>query len=348
MKKYFKILLVLIMFTVMPVFASSTELFRADNSVSVNEELNGTSFIAGNTVDVDSKINGILFAAGNTVTTNGESDYAFIAGNLVRVNQEKFIDGFIAGSTVEINSSEISRDLYVAGANITFDSIVNRDAYLTGDKVTIKGKINGNASIYADEIIIEDNAEIIGTLKYSEDSKITISNNAKIGNTETVKSTKVMVNNKVTIMSIISAKLLSLLNILVIGLALMLLFPKLFEKIASYKKDSILSNLGFGIISLLLIPIASIILLTTMIGVSTGLILLDAYIVCIYLSTIFTSYYLSNILFGEKIKNKYLVFLVGASCITILKLIPFIGVLTSICSLLIGLGLVITLIFKRN
>lgn len=347
MKKYLKILLVLIMFITTPVFASSNDLFRADESVTVNEELNGTSFIAGNTVDIDSKVNGILFAAGNTVTTNGESDYAFVAGNIVRVNEEKIKDAFIAGNNVEIISSQIDRDLYAFGTTVRFDSVVNRNAYVGGQKVIVKGKINGNLTVYAEDITIEENAEVTGTLKYSEDAKIVISDSAKIGNKETVKSTNVTIN-KPSIMSIISEKLLSLLNILVIGLVLMLLFPKLFEKIASYKKDTILSNLAFGAVSLIAIPIASIVALTTVIGVSTGVILLDFYIVCIYISTVFTSYYLSNILFAEKINNKYLVFLVGASIITILKLIPFIGTLTSICSLCIGLGIVVSLIFKRK
>ena len=77
MKKYFKILLVLVMFIAMPVFALSQDLFRADDSVTVKEKLDGSGFVAGNMVDVDSTVDGILFAAGNEVNVKGNSDYAF-------------------------------------------------------------------------------------------------------------------------------------------------------------------------------------------------------------------------------------------------------------------------------
>ncbi len=348
MKKYFKILLVLIMFIAMPVFASSNDLFRAEDSVSVNEDLNGSSFIAGNNVDVDSKVNGILFSAGNQVSTAGESEYAFVAGNFVKLNSQKFIDGFIAGNIVDIKDVEVQRDLYVAGTSITYAGNTGRNVFIGGSTVTIKGTVKGNLTVYAENITIDSNAEINGTLKYSSDSKVNISKSAKVGYTEVEEAKNSTSLKTSTFASKITDSLFSLMNVLVIGLLMMLIIPKVFEKIAKQDEKSLLTNLGFGAVTLIAIPIAALILITTLIGMSTGFVLLGLYFICMYISTVFTSYYLSNMILKKKIKNKYLIYLIGAVALTILKLIPFVSVLVSICTLCLGLGLVITMLFNRK
>lgn len=350
MKKFIKVLLVIMLFVAMPVFALSNDLFRSDDSISVNEELNGTSFIAGNSVDVDSKVNGILFAAGNQVETAGESEYAFIAGNYVKLDSEQFIDGFVAGSIVDVKDVTVTRDMYIAGTNVTYAGNTGRNLVIAGQNATIKGVVKGNLTVYAQTINIEEDAEIYGTLKYSSDSKVNISKSAKVGYTEIedAKNSNNSINYKTTIKSKITSAILSLVNILVIGLIMMLIMPKVFEKIAKQDEKNILSNLGFGALALILAPIAALILITTIIGLSTGFVLLGIYLICLYISTVFASYYLSNLVFNKKIKNKYLIYLVGASIITILKLVPFISILTSICVLCIGLGIVVNLVFKRK
>lgn len=349
MKKYFKFLLVLVMFIAMPVFALSTDLFKADNTVNVSEGMDGSGFVAGNFVDVNTKVNGILFAAGNEVKTSGISDYAFIAGNIIKVNNHNFRDGFIAGSSIDIEGSTIERDLYVTGERININSNIGRHVYLSGSNIIINGKVNGNVTAYGKTVTVGDNAVITGTLKYSEDSELKISDNATIGNKVAEKSTQLDVNvGKVSFVSRISSMFISLSNILLIGLLLMLFMPKNFEKIKEMKSNSILKSLGFGFLTLIAVPIASIILLITVVGVSTSLISLLFYFASIYLSTVFTSYYLANLTIGNKVKNKYLLFIIGAFVISILKLIPFVGILVSICSLLIGLGLIVILLFDRK
>ena len=349
MKKYFKVLLVLVMFIAMPVFAFSQDLFRSDDTVNITEPIDGTSFIAGQSVDVDSKVNGILFAAGNTVTTAGESDYAFVAGNIVKLQDEAFKDGYAAGSSVELNNVTVERDMFIAGQTITFDGVVGRNMYAGGSNITINGKVNGNLTVYGESITIGDNAVITGTLKYDDEAKITISDGATIGNKVVEKSNKSNVKvYKPTFMSKVKDRLFSLVNILVIGLLMMLLFPKLFENISKMDEKTILPNLGFGFLTLIAVPIACIFAMITIVGLSTGLVLLDLYIVFLYLSTVLTSYYLSNMFLSKNIKNKYLLFLIGAVALTILKLIPFIGTITSMCALFIGLGIVVRLIFVRK
>ena len=349
MRKYFKLLLFLMLFITVPVFASVDDFIKADDTVNIKEPVDGTVFYAGNTVDVESDIDGILFTAGNIVETSGKNNYLFAAGNSVRIDEVKTKDAFIAGNSISVVDSEIERDLYVTGSNVDISSNIGRNAYVAGSSVKLSGVIKGNITIGAASITISDDAVIEGTLKYSSDSTVTISDGATIGNKEITKSANsVSVREEVSFGSRVTSALLSFINKLVIGLLLLIFVPKLFKFISEQKENTILTNLGFGFISLIFVPIASLMLMFTMVGLSVGIILLVLYMLCVYLTTILTGYYLSKMLLGNKIKNEYGLLTLGILVIYVLKLIPFIGTIVGLCSLCIGLGLIVSLMVKRK
>ena len=85
----------------------------------------------------------------------------------------------------------------------------------------------------------------------------------------------------------------------------------------------------------------------TVVGLSTGIVTLILYGVLMYLSTIFASYKLTSALLGNKIKNDYLLLLIGLAAVFIIKLIPFLGGLCSFILVCLGIGLVLSL-YKRK
>ncbi len=346
MKKGFKFLLFLFIFLAFPVLADDGKLYQAGDNFTLSSEMAGTSFVAGNNVTTANNVDGILFSAGNFVTNKSKSDYAFIAGNEVIIEDASFKDGFIAGSGIRINSSNIERDLYVAGATISLNSNVGRNAYLAASDVTINGQINGDLTIYAANITIDSDTVVTGTLKYADDSVITISENATINNKEVVKGDSkklVTMDFKSSLLDALS----SFINALLVAVVIILLFPKIYEAIASKGKDKILSNIGFGLLFLLFVPFVSIMVIITVAGLSLGLLMLDFYFVAICLSTIISSYYYGNLIFKNKINNKYLLTLVTLLIIYLLKLIPFVGGLLSLVCLTTGLGLIVSLIRRK-
>lgn len=351
MKKFFKILLILIAFSFTSVHAASTDLFRTNDNVLVEENLAGSGFVAGNKIDLKADIDGILFAAGNSATISGKSDYAFIAGNIVKVDGASFRDGFIAGSDISISNSKIERDLYVAGNIINITNNIGRSAYVTGNDITIDGVINGDLHVEGNVITINSNTIINGRLSYNEDATITLSKDAKVlGETTKIKSNNNFESNfKI---ATFGSKLLdaftSFLNMLVIGLISILLFPSLFKKIKEIENKKLFASFGFGLLTLIVCPIAALFIMITIAGFSLGLILLVLYFIGVYVSTILSAYKLSNLAFGNKIKNDYLLMIVGLLIVSLIKLIPIIGGLCSFILLCLGLGIVVNLIFQRK
>ena len=356
MKKIFKILMVIaLVLLINPVIGHAEvnkDLFKADYDITVNEEMDGSSFIAGNSVAINNKINGILFGAGNTVNVNGESEYAFVAGNIINLNGSSFKDGFVAGQMIEINDANVLRDLYVAGQNIKITGSVGRNLFVAGSDVVIDGVINGDVYVDATNLTINSDAVIKGKLKYNEDTKEIISKDASIGYTETYKNkTNTEVDAKASLGSIILNKvintLLNLLNILVVGLLMVLLIPNLFKKLKELEANKLLPSFAWGLLILIVLPIIALILMITYIGVATSIISIVLYFVLMYISTILSTYYVTSLLLKDKVKNPYLVLLIGLSCLYIIKLIPFIGGLTTFAMICLGMGLITNLIKRR-
>ena len=190
MKRFFKVIILLLLFSITPVFAKTV-----DDSVIVNEDKNGTLFSAGNSVEVKNKVNGISFIAGNEVNVSNTSDYLFTAGNNVLIENASFKDGFIAGSTVEVSNSNIERDLYLAGANVKLSSKVGRNAYIASGTLVVTGEVQGDLEVYAGTVTIKDGAVINGTLRYDESTIVKISDNAMVNNQEIVIESEVINND---------------------------------------------------------------------------------------------------------------------------------------------------------
>ena len=89
----------------------------------------------------------------------------------------------------------------------------------------------------------------------------------------------------------------------------------------------------------------------TVIALPLSLIMLCFYILAIYLSIIFSGYILGHYIVTKlmhKESNEYLEIVIGIIITKIGSLIPFLGVLFTSVMFLYGLGLIMSLISKKN
>ncbi len=341
MKKFIKRSLVVFLigfFFCIPVMAKGHNGFHVGDDLSLTKKITSTLFSAGNNVDVSSEVDGASFIAGNNLTLSSKQDILFAAGNSISIKDLETKDAFVAGSKIEVENSKI-RDLYATAQTIRIDSDISRNAYLGGETITINGTIDGDCYISAESIRIGKEASITGTLKYPEESKISISESASIGKTETYKASDE--KRKETIQEKISSLFLSFLMILITGIIFLAVAPKVFKKLEKMEFESpvVIKNIFFGFLLLIGLPISVIIALISVIGIPIALIALAIYLIAIYLTSITTSYYLGYHLLKDKIKNNYLLLTLSLLILFLVRLIPFIGGLISFLSICLGLGL---------
>ena len=340
-KKIFSILIMLTLFVIAPVEAKEINSFHtvADDNVTFEDTVNGYSAIAGNLVDIIGNIDGIGFIAGQTVNVNGNLEYGFLAGQNVNINGQISKNIYAAGETITLSKdANIGKDLFLAGNSINLNGNIQRNINIYASTVTIKKgtTINGNITIEASNIKVEDGTSIKGTLKYNEDAKNDISDNSSIGKTTTYEIAKDKGFNTSEILS-------SILNMVVVFLSITIIIPKTLDKtneIYEKKNSNYIKNIGIGFLILICVPLISLILLASNIGVYLGLIIAGLYAIAIYLSFIISGYILGNLILVKLMKlntNKYLSGIIGIILLKILMVIPVLS--TIICLIAITLGL---------
>ena len=353
MKKKISILLIILLSVIsIPVFAEENDQFFADDEVTIEKNVSRTSFAAGNFIRVSSEIDGINFAAGNNITVSSKQDYMFIAGNSINIENATAKDAFIAGSMVNIQSSTI-RDLYVAGATVRIDSDLSGKAYIAADSVTINSKIEGDVEVAADKIRIGKEAVINGTLKYPKDADLNISETATVNSKKSYKSmeyVKFTITKEAALKAKIIANLYAFFAMLIIGFIFLSISKKFFGRVADLDKTAgtIAKQCLTGLVFLIVLPISAIIIMLTLVGIPLSIVSLLLYGILIYLSVLPTAYYLGKFAFKDKIKNDYLLLLVSLLIIYVLKMIPVIGTIVGLISLLFGLGAYFNLLIRNK
>lgn len=327
--------------------SSGNDLFKLEEKVVVDKELDGTSFIAGDKVEINNTINGIGFIAGTDIKVNYKQKYMFGLGTKVNINEEIEKDLFLFASNINVNSN-ILRDAYLAGETININEKVDRNIYVYATEINIKGTINGNITIYSPTINIDKNAKILGTLKYNDDATIN-------GLNEAIKTKTYKTTTTLTFKDYMTNFISTYIHIAILAITLVFISEKLLKKSLEQTKDITSKKFtiicGKGLLILIGIPIISIMLLFSGAFVSVGLISGIIYGILVYISNIFTAYFIANVLDKKYLKknmNSYMLVIIGLFIIYVLKIIPIIGSLISFVSLSLGLGIIGNMIIEQK
>lgn len=350
-KKIFGFLILLIVFITSPVSAKEINDFysTSGNNVKLEDTINGDSAIAGNIIDMIGNIDGIGFIAGETVNVKGSLEYGFMAGNNITVDGVISKNIYAAGNIITFTkNASIGRDIFLAGNEVVLNGNLDRNISISATRVVLEDNltINGNIKINASSIVVKNGANIKGELSYNEDINKDISNTANIGKITTYKIEKDSSFN-------VKDLLQSTLNMIIVFLVITIIIPKSLEKSENIYNESnkYAKNIGIGALFLICVPLISLLLILSNIGISLGIILGLIYGICIYLSYIVSGFILGNLLLGKVMKlntNKYLSGIIGIVIIKIVSIIPIFGVLISILALLLGLGTIWNLIGCSN
>jgi len=349
--KYFKLLLVLCLSFA---FGYNTVLGEENNPKTVIEEnvlidydIVGSSIVAGTNVSITNDIDGAALIFGETINLNSNIEYSAIFGSDITISG-KIKDAIIFGSSILLNeSSNIERDVIIYGTTVSISGLINRDITIYADEVKIDSvQVAGDIYINAKEIIITENSNIMGILSHNDDAIIEIADSA------TVKET-ITFDNEVedeTIIDKIISYAMTLIGFLVVFAVILFISPKLINRI-SKEKDRIVKNMGYGIITLLLVPIISLVLIFTEVGLPLGLITLSIYVILIYTSIIVTGYLLGHLINKKVLKKKitpYLEGILGITIVFILVSIPYVGSALYFINLIISLGIITNLILNKR
>lgn len=328
-------------------------LFAAGDNIVINADVDGDVFTAGQTITINGKINGDLLAAGNTIRINGSvSGDARCAASEIEMKGELGQSLTAAAGVIrQLEGSRINRDVLLFAKEVNLSGLVGRQVLGSGETFRLNGPVGGEVRLWSvNDLKVGPAANIAGNLTYGSPKQAAFATEAKVAGA--VKWDQIQ--PKETVRRHEGFNWLSQLawfasGVLVWGV-LALLFPGLWGKLSKTIRQSPWPVLGWGVLFLLVAPLASLLLLVTVIGIPLSLTLMVAYIILIYAGKIIIGDTIGRLLsrrFGwEKRVNDIFPFMIGFAGLILLTKIPVVGFFLNVVAASMAIGAVLLAIYR--
>jgi len=359
---------VLLLSVVGPLSVLGAELrFGEQPSVSAKENITEDIYLAGSNVYASGPVAGDIISAGGTIVISGASlgdelliggnisilgdvadDLRAVGGNIV-VTGNVGGDVAVAGGQIHLAGKNITGDVIVGGGTVRIDSPVGGDVRIAGSDVTINAVVNGSIEVWGEKLALGPDAMILGKLTYHAPKEMNLKAGQVLGGIDYIapKETEKQAKNAMTgivASGLIFKLLMSLFSAMLIGL----LFKRFSSDVARRALEAPLMQMGKGFLALIAIPIASIILFFTLVGIPFGFLGIFGYIVLVISTALFTPV-LAGVMIDKYIwKNSsyeitWQSIFAGAVLFFILGLIPVFGWLACFLLFLLSLGGIVSI-----
>ena len=359
--------------------------FLAGENPNNAADVKGILFEAGNTV-TSAGFSEYAFVAGNTVSFAGEnSGDAFVGGNAVSFSGSCGRDLAIAGNSVDIRGS-VGRDLLAGGRSVSISGHVGGDVTLAAEEIRISdnaeiegilrynssAKISAPADLLAAAVVYEDNqgSQDIQSILGTQDAPATqdAQNAPDVQDTQDAqdaqnssedsganvpapeapkpKSSPVLAKLKSTVF-----KLIGLLLIAYFFLWLTPLWEKVDADYTGKPFGTYAKAFGIGLAVLAALPLASIILFVSGVGVRPALVLIFVVVAALIAAPVFLGFFLGVLLWRKALKkdrNYWAELAIGLVCWAILAAVPGIRVAVKMVAGCLGVGVPACMLGKKK
>jgi hypothetical protein len=323
--------------------------FVSEEEVAINEEKSSDVFAAGGSVVVTKTIHGDLFAGGNNISVeiaDGEIDGSLrLAGNEITINAVVKRNALIFGNSVHIGpDAVITGDTHIYASRIVVDGTLAGPATLAGEQVIIHGQLADKSTITAGALglgadsVIRANTDVYSPSHVTAEPGATGTENITIHQEEQLNTgaAKAAVEE-------ISDWLVETFFFLLIGILLILIWPRMFERVVHAMQQAPGATWAKGALVFFVTPFAIILLCITLIGIPLAIAGLFAYGLALILGHLFTGMYVGYQLVNEKrflhkTKQDLAYFVVGFFILSLASGVPYVGWLVSLLAAIWGVG----------
>ena len=356
-------LVLLILFSVQTAFASDWreheivqgtmggDYYAAGRNIELTDEVEGDVFAAGCPVLIESHVKGDGALAGCQITLRGKIDHdLYAAGGSVRLEGEIAGNARMAGGQITISrQARIAGRTTLAGGRVEISGNTGRYLKVFANKLRLNGEVQGDADLTARSIEIGPAARIMGKLIYRSAKEAKIDPAAQIAGGTTHLTLEVSKSaaqaGRVALVVFLIFKLVCLLGLMLLGMVLILVFPKFAQDAAGTIASDPGKSLALGLALLVTLPFAAMLLMMTVIGIPLGMTVLLFYPLALLIGYLTAAYFIGArsaaklrpgiaMTRGRRILSLVLALL----ALSIIGLVPILGELVIFIALLAGLG----------
>ena len=327
------------------------DLYIAGGAVTSAGNVSGDVVAGGGNVLVSGTVGADLTAAGGTVTVLADvADDVRVAGGNILIQGKVGDDLLVGGGQIQVGGSGIGGDVAIGGGTVRIEAPVGGSIKIGGGEVYLNAPVGGNVEFMGDTLTLGSGAVISGNLIYSAPKKATIEEGAVVrGETKYTESKDARGAAKSGLAAILS---LALLGTLLSQFACALLFGLVFRRYTMMLVENAVTRplleIGRGLVVLIVLPVASILLFFTLIGVPLGVLGLLSLVVILLCAWIMVPIILGSIVYRKLSKSlayevSWKTILLGTALYVLLGLVPIIGGLAQFALILLTLGVMLKL-----
>ncbi len=340
--------------------AQAFELLQPDGAgnarIEAGQSVDDTLLVAGQSVDIRGPISKDLFAIGSSVSVDSTVGGNIVAGGgAVTVKSTVSDDLIVGGGTVKVDKDAlIAGDVMVFGGTVEILGTVTGKVQAFAGSVSVSGTVGGDVTVQADTVLLGEAAQIGGSLAG------TVGTPLAEGAANHVKgTTDVSVEDSsgksfsalgaaagLGVAAGLLSVLYSVLSLLVTGLALILLAPKLLDRLRARSHSQPLNSGLLGLGLLVGTPVVFILCLVFFITIPLGLLELALFGLIALLGSVAASLWVGELV-GSHQWSPLLTLAVGAIILALVGLIPIVGMLLKFVAWLVGLGSVGFVLYRQ-
>lgn len=326
------------------------DMYMTGGSVVSAGEITGDLIAGGGTVLVTGVVGADALIGGGTITIISEvRDDLRIGGGNILVQGRVGGDIVVGGGQVTIGGLGIGGDVLMAGGSIRIDAPVAGAIRIAGGDVYINAPVGGDVVVEAGTLTLGSGAVIHGNVTYHSEKEMTKESGASvIGSVEWTPRVRTEMPDRTTKGGILAllgvGKFLMLfLSALVLGLG----FKRYSVDVLRRVTERPFFEMGRGFIVLVVMPVLSVLLMMTLLGIPFGFILALGYIVLLLVAWIVSPIVVGSLAFKYLAKRELEVnwktILVGTIVYSLISIVPILGGIFCFILMLTTLGAMVAL-----
>jgi cytoskeletal protein CcmA (bactofilin family) len=315
------------------------DLIATGGSMRIDGTVEGDLVVAGATVRIDGHIEGDVFFSGSTLSVYGTVD-----GNVRGWGSVLAIHGkvgknvlFMGGSANVESDGEVGQDIFMMGGELTVEGRVKRNLDTHNGQVTINGSVGQDMKVDAGDLMIGSAAEIKGKTIYKGEHVAQVAPGAKLGSP--IDFTQKSEHPQYQSSSYYWHRALSWGAAFIFGMILIFLLRDFFAAVANGTER--FESFGLGLLLLIAVPIVSVIVCITIVGLPVGIASFMLYMIAVYSAKTFVSVWLGQKMMGSTLSRGGMIGRLAAGLVVVyaLEAIPYhIGFLIGLVIASFGLG----------
>jgi hypothetical protein len=320
--------------------------FAGSGEVDLDGTVNGDAFIAGGVVNVRGTVNGLLVVAGGQVNVMGTvTDRIISVGGTVRLSGKTEKSVFAGGGSVIIErGATVGEYLMAGGSDVQVRGVVERDAKIGATALRLTGVIKGNLDAGVESFTTEEGSTVGGnlTVMAKDSGNIQIVPGTVLGQVHLKAGREVPAPRFLGLTKgRLAMRIIFFLSLCATALVISFLFPRQLASVGTIINGRPGESVLVGLAALLLVPVITLVLFLTVVGIPLGIFLFLYLCWLAFLSQMGLGIFLGYRVFGFDGKRGWGLFgpvALGILALFVCTFIPFLNVVIILAGLILGVG----------